>query len=241
VPEPRRIKPGWKILGLLALAALAWFGAPALGRRMSFFRVRRIEVVGVRYLDPAAVARALDVPARASVFDDLSGYETKLAAVPGVVRGQVGRRLPGTLRVEVEERTPVALASRRGSVVMIDAAGKVLPYDPARSAPDLPVAERPDSLVAGLLGRVRAVEPGTYALVSAAWRQQDDVVLEVGGRRLLFRPDASAEEIRAVMAVAEDLARQEKTFRELDGRFAGQVVVRGMAASAARGAAEGGA
>jgi hypothetical protein len=36
----------------------------------------------------------------------------------------------------------------------------------------------------------------------------------------------TAEDIRAVMAVAQDLARQGRNYRELDGRFAGQVIVR---------------
>ena len=38
---------------------------------------------------------------------------------------------------------------------------------------------------------------------------------------------ASAEEMRAVTAVAKDLARKGRSYTELDGRFAGQVVVRG--------------
>jgi hypothetical protein len=52
------------------------------------------------------------------------------------------------------------------------------------------------------------------------------VVLEAGGRRLWFRPDATSEEMHAVMAVAQDLARKGRSYAELDGRFAGQVVVR---------------
>jgi hypothetical protein len=221
-------RPGWKVLGAAALAAAVWFGGPALGRRLEFFRVRRVELAGLHYLEPKAVLDALRLPRRTSVFDDFAPYERRAAALPGAARITVRRRLPGTLRVEVTETVPVALAQTGRGVAMIDAQGRVLPYEPARSAPDLPVVTAPDSLVAGLLGRMMGLEPAAYAQVSAAWRQQDDVVLEVGGRRLLFRPDASAEEMRAVMAVAQDLAKQNRSYRELDGRFAGQVVVRGL-------------
>jgi hypothetical protein len=66
--------------------------------------------------------------------------------------------------------------------------------------------------------------------VSTAARAGDDVVLVVDGRRLLFRPDASLEEMRAVTAVGQDLVRKGQRYAELDGRFAGYVVVRGAGA-----------
>jgi hypothetical protein len=65
-----------------------------------------------------------------------------------------------------------------------------------------------------------------FARIRSAWRVQDDVVLDLDGRRLWFGPAVTAEDIRAVTAVAQDLARQGREYRELDGRFAGQVIVR---------------
>jgi hypothetical protein len=84
--------------------------------------------------------------------------------------------------------------------------------------------------VAKLLDRVREVDPDLFARVVAAARVRDDVVLDLGGRRLWLRPDASAEVMRAVMAVERDLGRRGRGWAELDGRFAGQVVVRWRAA-----------
>ena len=52
------------------------------------------------------------------------------------------------------------------------------------------------------------------------------VLLYLGGRGFCFGPAPTAEDIRAVMAVAQDLARQRREYAELDGRFAGQVIVR---------------
>jgi hypothetical protein len=111
-------------------------------------------------------------------------------------------------------------------MALVDARGRVLPFDPSRAAPDLPILAAPDSLVATLLARMREGNPVLFAQVAAAWRAGDDVTLEANGRRLLFRPDATSEEMHAVMAVAQDLARKGRSYAELDGRFAGQVVVR---------------
>ena len=52
------------------------------------------------------------------------------------------------------------------------------------------------------------------------------MILDVDGRKLWLSPAVTAEDIRAVMAVAQDLARQRREYAELDGRFAGQVIVR---------------
>ena len=224
------MKPGWLLAaGLLVLVGL-WFGVPAAGRRLGFFRVRRIELVGSRYLSVDAVVKAMHLKRNASIFDPVEPLERGVRQLPGVAEVSIARRLPGALRITVREVTPVALVSRAKGMVAIDSTGRVLPYDPSRSAPDLPVAAQADSAVARLLGRVQAFEPALFARIGAAWRDHGDVVLDVGGRRLWFTADASAEEMRAVIAVAEDLTQRGRSYTELDGRFAGQVVVRGMSA-----------
>jgi hypothetical protein len=53
-----------------------------------------------------------------------------------------------------------------------------------------------------------------------------DVVFEVGERWFRFGSRPTAEDIRAVTSVEQALARQGRPYQELDGRFAGQVIVR---------------
>jgi cell division protein FtsQ len=219
----------WPAFALVAGAVAAWFGGPPLLRGLDFFRVRRIEVHGARHMQPDAIASALRLSADASVFDDLEELGTQVQALPGIAAAEVGRRLPGTLEVTISEEAPVAIAPGEGAMRMIGADGDVLPFDPAYSAPDLPVTFAPDSALAGLLARLQAADRALFGQIAAARRRQDHIVLEVGGRRILVMPDASAEEIRAVMAVAQDLARNGRPYAELDGRFAGQVVVRRQA------------
>jgi hypothetical protein len=172
------------------------------------------------------VIAALQLAPGASVFDDAAPLARRLLAMPGVTAAQIGRRLPGTLEVELVEVTPVALATRGDGLALLDARGRVLPFDPLRSAPDLPLAVSGDPAVAGVLARVRDSDPDLFARIGAAWRVGPDVVLEVGGRRLWFGAQVTAEDIRAVMAVEQALARTGRSYQELDGRFAGQVIVR---------------
>jgi cell division septal protein FtsQ len=221
-----RIRLGLQVLAALLVVWLLWLGAPRVLHRLDFFRIRRVEIAGLQYLAPAKVIEALALDSRASVFDDLSAAGRRVRSLPGIVSAQVSRRLPGTLEIVLVEAIPVALTPRNGGMALLDASGRVLPFDPAATAPDLPIAASPDHMVARVLASVQQHDPVLFARVRTAWRVRDDVLLDVDGRRFWFSPAVTAEEIRAVMAVAQDLARQRRKYQELDGRFAGQVIVR---------------
>ena len=211
----------------IAALALLWFVGPLLLRHVQFFKVRRVEFVGVEAINPADLAEALKIPANGNLFDDLSPYQKRALAFPGTRSAEVRRRLPGTLVVEVTEAQAVALAPKDGRLTMVGRNGKYLPFDPAVSAPDLPVVEKPNATVARVLGRVQEIDPELFSRVVAASQVKGDVLLDLGGRRLWLRPDVTAEVIRAVMAAEQVLGQQGRAWVELDGRFAGQVVVRG--------------
>ena len=222
----RRLKSGWKVLGGIAVVAALWLGAPAALRHVEFFRVRRVELQGVQYLDAAKVIAAARVSRSASVFDDPAAIARRIRALPGVRDARVGRRLPGTLRIRLDEAEPVALTPKGDRLAMVDARGTILPFDPLASAPNLPVLIGGGAMVAGALERARDYDPGLFARIDAAWRVGPDVVFEIAGKWLWFDSQLTAEDIRAVTAVEQTLARQGRQFAELDGRFAGQVVVR---------------
>jgi len=215
--------------GVVALLLLGAGGFKLL-KTLSFFSVRRVEVVGARYLTPAGITRALAVPKGSSLFDDLDPLLLRARQVPGVLEVSIRRRLPGTLRVTVREAVPVALAERSGRLVLVDQSGSVLPFDPTHPAEDLPLAAEPDSAVAGLLARMRESEPDLYARVERAARLRRDVVLELDTGRLWFRAGASSEDIRNLLLVADYLSRRGTSWRELDARFASRVIVRGAGA-----------
>jgi cell division septal protein FtsQ len=223
---------GIVVAGIAGLAVL-WLGAPAVLNRMEFFRIRRIEISGARYHSPDAVVDALMLGRRSSVFDDLDGMRRRVARLPAMEEVNVSRRLPGTLVVSVVETEPIALARQRnGRLVPIDLRGRLLPYDPADAAPDLPIVGSADSLLARVLGVVRDADPAFFARLVTGTRVQDDILLEADGRRLWLNGTATSEDVRALTAVAADLARKQRQWDELDARFAGQVIVRGIGAGA---------
>jgi cell division septal protein FtsQ len=222
-------------LASLALAgtALLWVSAPRVLRRLEFFRVRQVELVGIRHLAPDAVLQAMRLPATASVFDDVERLTTRLRSVPGVADARVLRRLPAALKVIVREVDPVALVPGARGLTVVDGDAQTLPFEPARSGLDLPVVAAggngggPDSAVVGLLARIRAVDPSLFQEIQTArsWARRD-AVLELGARRVLLARDAGSGVIAAVAQVAQDLAARGRAYAELDARYAGQVIVR---------------
>lgn len=228
--QSRLTKPGWLILGGVGVVLLLFVGLPRTMRRMDFFRVSKIDVRGLTNLRAEDVARVLPVPPGMSLLDDLDGVQHAADSIPGLADVVVSRRLPGTLVVTVREAPPIALVMRKDRLWLVGEDARVLPFDPTVSAPDLPIVRAADSVVTRLLARVRDADVTLFSKVVAGWRVGDDVVLAVDGQRYWFRPDAPAEVIRAVTFVAQDLEQQGRRYAELDARFAGQVVVRWVAA-----------
>ncbi len=95
----------------VALAALGWLALPRVGASVPMFRLRQIELVGVRRLSPEAVIAALRLPERASVFTDTRLLADRVRGLDGVADASVGRLLPGTLRVRVTEVEPTAFVA----------------------------------------------------------------------------------------------------------------------------------
>lgn len=199
-------------------------------KRLAFFRVRQVELVGVRNLTPDAVIAALRLGPSASVFTDTRLLADRVRGLAGVADARVMRRLPAMLTVEVREVEPAALApGPRGSrgLVVVDAAGRPLPFDPARSGLDLPIVARADSGVVGVLALIQSVDPALFQTITGARTiGRNGVSLEIGSRRVVVGRDAGPEVIRAVTLVAQDLAAKGRPYAELDARFGGQVVVR---------------
>ena len=216
----------FKAVAIVAGVLVLMFAMPRALSRSSFFRVRRVEVVGARYLTGPEIVAALELSQSASLFDPLEPVERAAIAIRGVRRASVSRRWPGTLVLRVEEFEPVAFTPRREGLALVDARGRVLPFDPTRAPADLPVAPA-DPLVTRLIARLKESEPAVFRAIVSASRDRQSVVLEAGDRRFLLRTDASAAQLKALAAVVEDLARKGRRYRELDARFTDRVFVRG--------------
>jgi cell division septal protein FtsQ len=251
---PRMPRVSWRVLawaGAAMLVMVAWMTAPLALRRLTFFRVRQVEIVGIRYLSAERVLAALQLSPSASVFDETGVLAGRLRGLSGIADASVIRRPPASLRVIVRETEPVALVEdARGALEVVGADAQPLPFDPAgpgagaNGGPlDLPIvrAGGEDSGVVGLLARMQAVDPTLFQAIDAAQgleRRADspagDVVLELGSHRVLLSRDAGPEVIQAVVLVARDLAAKKRRYDELDARYAGQVIVRRRSSAGGR-------
>ncbi len=200
---------------------------PSVLRRMAFFRVRQVELLGVRYLSPDDVLESLQLRPDHNLFDDLDVLEDRVSRVGGVVQARIKRVFPGTLRVDVSERIPVALAPGPEGFVTLDALARPLPFDPPTSAVDLPIVARADTLLVGVLGAVRFASRDLYDEVD--WVEAvrgGGVRLVLGDRRILMPAVPSVGDVDAVLAVRELLVKIGEQYQELDARYGGWVVVR---------------
>lgn len=207
------------------LAVGGWIGVPRAMRRLDYFRVRQIEVTGLRFLDERDVVTKLALPKTASIVDALEPVRRHASAIPGIAAASVERRLPGTLSLLVLEELPVALVMQDNKLVLMDRRGRVLPFDPSRAPTSLPVAER-DSATAALLSAVLRADPDWYGQIESARRDGGDVLLEDGSHRIRIRPNASIDTLQWVATVLAYLGGLDRPWQELDARFTDRAFVK---------------
>ncbi len=248
IPRERLRKPGWKVLGALFLIAVimaaAW-GLRAAARQMAFFRVRAVEVRGVRYLQPNEILSRLHVDTLTSLWDDLEPYQQRVRRHPQVADVRITRRMPGTLVVTIQENLPVALIQTSTGLLPYDSLGKQLPIDPSRTNLDLPIVASTDPVLLKLVGAIRATEPRLFARIEEVRRNgREEILLTLsrrsefgstagdsaaaGGRTLRVRVTVglSVERLADIFPVETDLARRQVRVGELDFRYRDQVIAR---------------
>lgn len=213
------------IVVLLVASSPLW--APLILRRMAFFHVRRIEIVGARYVAPSDILTRLHVDTMASVWDPTAPLAKRVESHAEVERAVVKRKLPGTLVVEVTERVPVALVPATGGFRAYDARGIALPIDPAKVDVDAPVLMDPDPVVLRLLGAMRAGMPVLYARMSEARViNKDELRFQFGAQPVRAMKDVSLERLAEIEPVEADLLRKQLHALEIDLRYRDQVIAR---------------
>jgi cell division protein FtsQ len=143
--------------------AYLWFLGGAGGVLIALFvlsvqwkdsrKVSAIDVSGV------AIFAAKDVRARAKVPNgslidtvSLTGVRRRLVSHPYIRDARVSRTYPGELRIELEERVPVASFTVKGAIRYVDAEGVVLPYLESAVMHDLPTITGVPELASAAFG-----------------------------------------------------------------------------------------
>ena len=228
---PERLKkPGYRYLAGIIIAA-AVVTAPRWGRatmhRMTYFHVRKLEIRGVRYLQPSDIVGRLRVDTLRSIVDDIAPLEARLRSHPQVAGVAITRRFPGTLVVTIKENMPVALVPRGDGLQPYDSSGRALPIDPSRANLDLPVLTVPDRAALRLIGELRATDPKVFDLISEVAPDGHDLVFTLNSSlRVRASAGVAPQRFRDIFPVESDLARRNERAAELDIRYRDQVVAR---------------
>jgi len=214
------------IAALLVVSSPLW--GPVLMRRMAFFHVHRIEIMGARYVAPNDILNRLHVDTMKSVWDPTGPLERRILSQPEIASAHVERKLPGTLVIRVTERAPVALVPANGGFRVYDERGVALPIDPTRVSVDAPVIMQPDIGVLRLLGAMRVGLPNLYARVSTVRRAgaPNELVLQLKEIPVRTTQDVTLDRLAEIEPVEADLMRKQLRVLELDLRFRDQVVAR---------------
>ncbi|MFN2606488.1 MAG: cell division protein FtsQ/DivIB [Acidimicrobiales bacterium] len=133
----RRLLVVLGVLAALALAGVAWAVT-----RSPLLDVDRVTVLGADRSGAAAVRSAAAVGRHQPMVDvDRAGAARRVEALPWVLRAEVRRSWPATVRIRVTERTARAVTSAvGGGWALVDPAGRVLDRVPA-APPGLPLVE----------------------------------------------------------------------------------------------------
>jgi len=213
-------------LVVLAIVASPWWGR-LVASKLAFFRVRRVEIVGVRYIAPSEILSRLRVDTTRSVWDDPTPLERRVATHPQVSDVSISRKLPGTLVVNVVENLPVALVSTERGFLAFDERGRQLPLDPSRVPVSLPIAARRDPALFRLLADVRSARPRVFARISDVRRSGDrEVLLHFESLPVRAMLDVTPDRLAEIFPVEADLAKRQARVAELDLRFRDQVIAR---------------
>jgi cell division protein FtsQ len=219
---------------VLVLAA-AGFWAYRQTQSDARFAVRHIEIAGAVHTQRAAIEAITRRYLGLNLFKiDIALVQHDLHALSWIQRIAIEKRVPNTLRINVVERVPVALAMHDGELQYVDASGAVCgELSPSIGDSDLPIVSNADDkellravqfidslrvhdpIVYSRLGEVRPIAPRGFAIFD---RDLGAIVYANG--------DDASSKFRNLYAIlqAEKLGKSDIEYADL--RFADRIVVK---------------
>ncbi|MCA9733831.1 FtsQ-type POTRA domain-containing protein, partial [candidate division KSB1 bacterium] len=103
------------------------------------FSVKKVLISGISLLDARNVIEAADIDTDSHILEaDVRSVKNKLEVLPQVKKVRVSRVFPSSIRIQIEERKPVALIIDNG-IWGIDEEGVLLPRFRSKHGLDYPV------------------------------------------------------------------------------------------------------
>ncbi len=224
------------------LASVVW--GQKLLARLSYFNVRRVEVVGTHWVAPDSLLALAGIRSDRSVWEDYSSVAIRLAEHPMIEEAQIRRSGLRSLRIIVREVEPVALVGVP-ELRAVRSDGRLLPLDPTRAGLDLPLlaidatltddstrlAEGPALEALRVIAALHALDPGLTAVVSDLERLgSTDYVLNLmmsqPARRIALPGEIDDRLVGRLRATLADLRRRGIEAAVIEARYADQIVVR---------------
>lgn len=196
------------VLAMLVIVTAA--GTLVALTRSPLLELRRVEITGASRFTSAEIRRLASVRDHADlVWLDTGAIEDRLEGDPWIARATVSISLPWTLRIAVQERSPVAVARTSQDEVLLAADGTVL--GPSEGAADLPrVLVPPTQLARGVRLPVGAVARVVRSLPPSVRRDVATVSFRSDGSLILRLSDGPLLEYGAI-ADLRDKARAIRT------------------------------
>ena len=118
---------GRRLVATMIVASLTIAAGSLVVSRSSLLRLRHLEVVGTSSLTRAQVVRLAALSSSTNVlWFDAGAVERRLESDPWVATATVSRRVPGTIRISVVERAPVAMIRTEVAFTLLAADGVAL-------------------------------------------------------------------------------------------------------------------
>ena len=199
-----------------AIVAFVAVGTVYLAVESPLLDVDHVRITGVQHLDAATVASAASVrPGAPLLRVDTGAVAARVERLPWVASATVSRALPGTLRITVTERVPVAWVRRDDAHV-------------ALLAVDGTVIADTDAPPAGLVevrGTPRVPAPGARLTPARGGRGGRDATGARDARRR-GRPDRGRHDTRARRRRAGAVVHADRPHRQRRGRGRGAAATR---------------
>lgn len=228
------------LFATVALVALAIYRHTQSDAR---FAVRNIEISGAVHTSKAEINAATSRYIGKNLFKiDIDRVQHEMRALPWISRIEIEKKLPGTMRMVVTERKPVALALLGNELRYVDENGTPFAgLNPVAGDPDLPliVSSCANRIVSGacpdmvrsvaLIRTLAARDPEVYSRISEV-RPIAPAGFELYDRDLGAMVLTNAEDVsakwRSLYAIvkAEHLQRGQIAYADL--RFADRVVIK---------------
>lgn len=113
--------------GWVATAANSMFSSAARALADAGVRVDEILLEGRTYESSTQISRALGIERGAPLLSvDLESARNRLEQLPWIRVASIEREFPGTIRVRIVERRPLALWQRKNELVLVDDEGTVI-------------------------------------------------------------------------------------------------------------------